>query len=107
MGKERSKKIFKGFISGNILRAPEVRRSFPYALFVALLMFLYIVNGYHTQKLNRRNNRLTEQVKELRAKSLAYSELRMTATRRSRIIEELHRRGIILNESLTPPKVVE
>ena len=94
-------------LSGSFLMRAEVRRQYPYVLFMALLMFLYIANGFHIQKLHRRHDRLTEQVKELRARSLTVSSLRMISTRQSEIIRELELRGIPLEESLSPPKVIE
>mgnify|MGYP006068725209 FL=1 len=94
-------------MSGGILRQPEVRRNLPYGLFVAFLMFLYIANGYHTQKLHRRYARLNAEVKELRTRSVSMTERRMTATRQSEIIRTLKERNIPLQESLVPPKVVE
>ena len=80
-------------LSGNILTRAEVRRMYPYVLFIAVLMFLYIANGYHIQKLHSR--------------SLTLSSIRMTATRQSEIIKELEARGIPLQESLTPPKIID
>lgn len=94
-------------LSGNILTRAEVRRQYPYIFFMALLMLLYIANGYHIQKLHRRHDKLTEQIKELRSRSLTLSSIRMTATRQSSIIQELKARNIPLRESLTPPKVIE
>lgn len=94
-------------LSGNILTRAEVRRQYPYIFFMALLMLLYIANGYHIQKLHRRHDKLTEQIKELRSRSLTLSSIRMTATRQSSIIQELNARNIPLHESLTPPKVIE
>lgn len=94
-------------LSGNILTRAEVRRQYPYIFFMALLMLLYIANGYHIQKLHRRHDKLSEQIKELRSRSLTISSIRMTATRQSEIIKELDARGIPLRESLSPPKVIE
>lgn len=94
-------------LSGNILTRAEVRRMYPYVLFIAVLMFLYIANGYHIQKLHRRHDRISEQIKELRSRSLTLSSIRMTATRQSEIIKELEARGIPLQESLTPPKIID
>ena len=82
-------------LSGSFLMRAEVRRQYPYVLFMALLMFLYIANGFHIQKLHRRHDRLT------------VSSLRMISTRQSEIIRELELRGIPLEESLSPPKVIE
>lgn len=94
-------------LSGNILTRAEVRRQYPYIFFMAVLMLLYIANGYHIQKLHRQHDKLTEQIKELRSRSLTISSIRMTATRQSEIIKELDARGIPLRESLSPPKVIE
>lgn len=93
-------------LSGNIFNKSEVKRQYPYVFFVALLMLLYIANGFNIQKLHRQNDRLAKEVKELRAKSLTIASIRMSATRQSAIIEELNARGIPLEESLTPSKVV-
>ena len=94
-------------LSGSILTRVEVRRMYPYVLFIVVLMFLYIANGYHIQKLHRRHARLTEQVKELRSRSLTISSIRMTQTRQSEIIKQLEERGIPLEESLIPPKIID
>ena len=94
-------------LSGSILTRVEVRRMYPYVLFIVVLMFLYIANGYHIQKLHRRHERLTEQVKELRSRSLTISSIRMTQTRQSEIIKQLEERGIPLEESLIPPKIID
>ncbi|MFQ8803817.1 MAG: FtsL-like putative cell division protein [Alistipes indistinctus] len=72
-------------LSGNILTRAEVRRMYPSSCcFIAVLMFLYIANGYHIQKLHRRHDRISEQIKELRSRSLTLRRSRMTATRQSR-----------------------
>lgn len=94
-------------ISGSILTKAEVRRQYPYILFMAVLMFLYIANGYNMQKLHRNNELLSDQVKELRARSLTMASMRMTATRQSEIIKELKKRGIPLIEATEPPVVID
>lgn len=101
------RRFMRGFMSGNLLRLPEVQHKLPYAFFIAFLMLLYIANGYYTQKLNRRYSRLNSEVKELRTKSLSLTEMRMTATRQSEVIRALQEREINLTESVVPPKVVE
>lgn len=93
-------------LSGNILSKSEVRRAYPYMIFVACLMFLYIANIFYTQSVYREHSALTEEVKELRAKSMTIASDKMRATRQSNIMVELERRGIPLKESLTPNKVI-
>lgn len=93
-------------LSGNILSRSEVTRAYPYMIFVACLMFIYIANIFRTQYIYREHARLIEQVKELRAKSMTIASEKMQATRQSNIMVELQRRGIPLRESLTPNKVI-
>lgn len=94
-------------LSGSFLTRAEVRRQYPYIFFMVILMFLYIANIFHIQKLHRRHDSLTEQVKELRSRSLTTSSLRVMSTRRSEIIKELERRGIPVHETVVPPKIIE
>ena len=103
----RFERYVRRVISGSILADAEVQKHYPYVLFMAVLMFLYIANGFHTQKLHRQHERLTARVKELRAQSLTISSQRMIATRQSEIIRELEERGIPLDELVSPPKIID
>ncbi len=94
-------------MSGSLLRMPSVQRQLKYALILAVFMLAYIALGYQSQLLSRRYSRLNDEVKELRAKSLFLSKQRMTATRQSEIIRALGEHGVELEESVTPPKIVE
>ena len=49
----RFERYVRRVISGSILADAEVQKHYPYVLFMAVLMFLYIANGFHTQKLHR------------------------------------------------------
>lgn len=93
-------------LSGGILSRTEVRRTYPYMLFVVALMFYYIAYAFAGQRIYRTHAGLTEEVKELRAKSMTIASEKMQATRQSHIIVELARRGIPLRETLTPNKVI-
>lgn len=100
------KQLIVSVLSGSILSRAEVKKQYPYMLFIAFLMLLYISNIFKMQQLHRQHSRLGVEVKELRAKSLTISSQRVDATRQSQIIKELNERGVDLKESLTPPKVI-
>ena len=106
--KKRSKfaEVFSSILTGNILSRSEVRKAYPYMIFVAILMFIYIGNAFRSQQLYREQAQLTEQVRELRSKSMSIASEKMQATRQTTIMKELERRGIPLRESLTPNKVI-
>ena len=103
----RFERHVKQILSGSILTNAEVQKHYPYILFMVLLAFLYIANGFHMQKLHREHNRLSAQVKELRARSLTLSSQRMIATRQSEIIRAVEERGIPLEELLASPKIID
>lgn len=103
---KKKENMLVSLLSGNILSKSEVARAYPYMIFVACLMFLYIANIFRTQFIYREHAQLTEQVKELRARSMTIASEKMQATRQSSIMVELGRRGIPLRESLAPNKVI-
>jgi galactokinase len=104
--KPRRQTALGAVLSGNILSRSEVRRAYPYMIFVVAFMFFYISNAFRTQHVYREHAALTEQVKALRSKSMTVASEKMQATRQSNIMVELARRGIPLRESLTPNKVI-
>ncbi len=104
--KKQKKNTVGSLLSGGILSRIEVRRAYPFMLFVVALMFFYIGNAFRAQSLYRRHAQLTAQVKELRSKSMTVASEKMQVTRLSFLIGELERRGIPLRESLTPNKVI-
>ncbi|GHV01613.1 hypothetical protein FACS1894159_09700 [Bacteroidia bacterium] len=101
------KQYLWGVLSGSILNREEVRKTYKYLIAIALLMMFYIYNVFDMQQLYRRREKLTVQVRELRAQSMALSAMRMDATRQSAVVRELRARGSQVGESLIPPKVVE
>lgn len=104
--KPRRKSALGAVLSGNILSRNEVRRVYPYMIFVVAFMFFYISNAFRTQRVYREHAELTETVRVLRSKSMTIASEKMQITRQSNIIAELARRGIPLKESLTPNKVI-
>ena len=94
-------------LSGNILSKAEVKRLYPYFVFIAFLTILYISNIFSMQSSYRRYDHLSKEIKELRAESITIASERMNATRQSRILEEANARGLDIRESVIPPKVVK
>ena len=103
----KSNKFIGMLFFGNFLAHTKARRTYPYLILLAFMALIYIASRFHMHQLYRREINLTRQVKELRARSLDLSAKRMDATRRSFIMDEVARRGIPLEESLTTPKIIE
>ena len=100
------KKRFWSIMSGDVFSRDEFQSKIPYIVFVSLLSILYIYNGFYMNSLHDRNAKLAKQVKDLRAKSMTMKAIRMSSTRQSQIISEIQERGLPLEESLIPPRVI-
>ncbi|MBO5873484.1 MAG: ABC transporter permease, partial [Rikenellaceae bacterium] len=92
---------------GSYIVGPHTKKMMPYIVFVTVLAILYIVNGFAINAQHRKHSQLTEQVKELRSKSRAINAIKMQEMRRSSILKRCQERGIELEESVVPPKIVK
>lgn len=101
------RRTWDNMVSGSFLGSDDIRRSYPFMVFVAVLIILYIANVFNTQSLYRRHNTLAREIKALRTESLSLASERMKATRQSNIVAEINRRGIPVKESPVPVKVIE
>lgn len=73
----------------------------PKALFVALLMLVYIFNSHQGDRMARKIASLQSEVEDLRTDYTTLQSEWMTETRRSRLIEKAKTLGLI--ESTEPP----
>ncbi len=101
------KEYFKAFISGGILSSNQAIKLYPYMILAAALAVAYIGNILQMQKMYDYQVKLSNQVKELRTKSLTYTAIRNEATRRSSIEARIDARGLGLKKSPAPPKPIE
>ncbi|MBO4666174.1 MAG: hypothetical protein J5612_04805 [Paludibacteraceae bacterium] len=98
---EKTKKI-QGVLNGELLRSEWVRKQYKLIGLIVLLVFIYILAGYHAMQ---QQHRLTDLRKEVRDKKFEYLTLStelVTVTRQSQVIKELEKRGSKLKENKTP-----
>lgn len=106
---KRERKVAKkvgGVVSGDILGSDRMKRVYPVALYVSVLIFVYIFHIYNFQRLQRVELARKIELNEQRSRSVVFTSLRMNASRHSNIMREIDRRGLGLKESVTPPKYV-
>lgn len=94
-------------LTGDILSHKGLRRWYPFILYCVVLVFVYITHVFYIHRLETTRIREEIELNALRQKSLVYSADRMNATRQSRILEQVRQRGLGLQESLVPPKIIE
>ncbi len=105
-GKGR-KRLPRKIITGEIFEESRVRSHYPFALYCCLLVVAYIGYVFHYQHLQREEIKVRTQLQEERSRSMVFESMRMNASRHSNILSEVERRGLKLEESETPPKIIE
>jgi hypothetical protein len=104
--RKKSISLLKIFL-GDYMDNDKFKSMMPYVIFVTILAILYIYNGFANNAKHRQKAQLTEQIKELRSKSMAFNALKMQAIQRSSILNKCNEFGLELEESVTPHKIVE
>lgn len=103
----RAADIAEDIITGDILSNEKLRRRYPLVLWCVFLVFLYIGIHFNYQRMQRLEIQQRILLNEERSRAVIFSSMRMNASRHSRIVEEIKRRGIPLEESTVPPKIIE
>ena len=94
-------------ITGDFMGDSRFRRWYPLACYCILLVFLYIAHTFNFQRLQRSEIQQRMELNNERSRAMVFSSMRMNASRHSRIVEEIERRGLNLEESTVPPKTVK
>ncbi len=103
----RSNKVvrsIKSVVSGSFLSRDETLRFMPFVLFLSLLAVLYIANGYYSEAKMRKQNKLTEELKDLRSEYIITKSDLMFISKQSEVAKAAAMLGI--KESVVPPKKI-
>lgn len=78
-----------------------------FVFWLALLGIVYIGNNYHAQKVAREIAKLKTEVNELRAESTTTAARLMYVSRQSVVTDMIRKRGMNLEEAVTPPYIIK
>ena len=101
--KPRTGSFIKELLSGSMITEKIILKNLWYILLITLLAAIYIGNRFHAEKLTRETARLQQEVRELRAESLATSASLMFISRQSEVYRLVREKGLSLEELKTPP----
>ncbi|MFI3265596.1 MAG: FtsL-like putative cell division protein [Rikenellaceae bacterium] len=93
--------------TGGFFKRYNLDRYYIWIVALTVCSTIYIANTFSIHKLYYQETKLNEQLKELRAKSLSFAAIKMSATRESAIYEQIVKRNIPLVYPKTPPLVIE
>jgi len=102
--KNKVVRSFQSVVSGSFLSREETMRFLPFLLFISLMAILYIANGYYAEAKIRKQNKLTEELKDLRSEYIITKSDLMFISKQSEVAKAAAILG--LKESTMPPKKI-
>lgn len=97
----------KDVLSGNVLVRDYLVRHIPYIILLVILAIFYIANRYKNEKIAIEEQALKEDLKNLRSESITTAAELMRISRQSEVVKLVKDKGINLEESTVPPKIIE
>ena len=91
--------------SGSFLTNEKTIQHLPYLLFMALVAIFYIANGYYADDKIREENRVSNQLKELRSEYISIISELMFESKQSEVAKAVESMG--LKEPVVPPVKIE
>ena len=82
----------------------RIPKFLPFVLFISVLIIFYIGNKYYAEKSYLEENRLNNEIKELRAESLSTKAELVNKTKESEVAKIVEKIG--LEENKEPPKKI-
>ena len=96
----------KKVLSGEALVSSPAKKHYTFALYVCLLIILYMGYIFNSHRLQREQIECRIELQKSRAKALLYSSEKISASRHSNITSEIEKRGINIKEWPTPPQTI-
>ncbi|MDR0371122.1 MAG: hypothetical protein LBH80_04640 [Prevotellaceae bacterium] len=97
----------RDFLNGNIFIKKVIQKQYGLLIMLAVLAFFYIDNRYYCETQITKETRLKKNIEDAKYESLTISAELMTLSRRANVIKMLKDRNINLEESTTPPIIIE
>lgn len=97
----------KDVLSGNVLVRDYLVRHIPYIILLVVLAIFYIANRYKNEKIAIEEQALKEELKNMRSESITTAAELMRISRQSEVVRLVKDKGINLEESTVPPKIIE
>lgn len=90
---------------GNFLSDDRAVQHIPFVLFLGLIAILYIANGYYADDKIREENKLKNDIKELRTQYISTKSDLMFESKQSQVAKAVA--GMGLKESVVAPMIIE
>ncbi|CAN5141217.1 hypothetical protein BH09BAC5_BH09BAC5_18460 [soil metagenome] len=91
-------------LTGAFLSKERAVRALPFIFFLTFITLLYIANGYYAEGQIRKQNTLTNELKELRSEFIISKSELSDLSKQSEVAKRLESAGV--KESVEPPRKI-
>jgi hypothetical protein len=91
-------------LTGAFLSKEKAVKALPFIFFLTLVTLLYIANGYYAEGQIRKQNKLTNELKELRSEFIISKSELSDLSKQSEVAKRLETLGV--KESVEPPRKI-
>ena len=102
--KKPSKSFLKKMDFGDYLSKETAVALMPYFIFLAVLAIVYISNTFYAEKMIKKMDKVTNELKELRSEYITSKSDLMFKSKQSEVARAVEGMGLL--ESVTPPKII-
>ncbi len=94
------------FINGNFLTNASVVKQVPFVFFLVFVAIVYISNTYYAEKIMRKTNTVTNEIKELRSEYITSKSDLMFISKQSEVARAAAEMNLGIKESVVAPKKI-
>jgi hypothetical protein len=94
------------FINGNFLTNASVVKQVPFVFFLVFVAIVYISNTYYAEKIMRKTNTVTNEIKELRSEYITSKSDLMFISKQSEVARAAAEMNLGIKESIVAPKKI-
>ena len=94
-------------LNGEFLRSEWFRKQYKLIILICVLVFIYILAGYHSIQQQHRLSDLRKEVRDKKFEYLSLSTQLVNVTMQSSIVAELEKKGSPLKENKKPAVKIE
>ncbi|HRH01567.1 MAG TPA: FtsL-like putative cell division protein [Bacteroidia bacterium] len=94
------------FINGNFLTNASAVKQVPFVFFLVFVAIVYISNTYYAEKILRKTNSVTNEIKELRSEYITSKSDLMFISKQSEVARAAAEMNLGIKESVVAPKKI-
>ncbi len=97
----------RDILNGNILTKKVFKKQYGLLIMIACLAFLYVDNRFYCETQLAKEIEMKKKIQDVKYESLTIKAELMETSRQSNVLKMIRERGVDLQETSTPPIIIE